>query len=251
MKCFSLLLLTLLSLTSCHVTDAKITPTERKQILRTTLKMDPPSMDPRVGVDTVSDGVIRMLFEGLTYMERDGSTQLALAQSFELSSDQTVYTFHLKDVKWSDGSPLTAYDFEGAWKNIVDPKTLAPNANLLYLLKNGRAIKLGELPVDTLGVRATDDKTLVVELEHPQASFLDALSNCAFYPLPSKMRDHPFSYDNYICCGPFQLKSYQLQDKIILTKNPHYWDVQQVRLDEVHFYVVMVGHGLRYEPILI
>lgn len=233
------LLLSFTLLSSCYIFTAKEkSPTTPQQILRTSLKMDPISMDPRVGVDTVSDGIIRMLFDGLTYMDQDGSTQLALAESYEISEDQLVYTFRLKETLWSDGSPLTAYDFEGAWKSVVDPKTLAPNANLLYLVKNGRLVKLGELPVDALGVRADDDKTLIVELEHPQASFLDALSNCAFYPLPQKMRVSPLNYEDYVSCGPFQLKKYQLQNKIEIVKNPYYWNSSQVKLDEVHFYIV-------------
>jgi oligopeptide transport system substrate-binding protein len=196
-------------------------------------------MDPRVGVDSVSDAVIRMLFDGLAYMGRSGKTELALAESYEVSSDYQTYTFYLKEAQWSDGTPLTAHDFEATWKGMLDPDAVAPNSNLLYLIKNGRAAKKGDVSVDAVGVHAVSDRELLIELEQPHTTFLDALTNCAFYPLPPKMRESKtVNYNNYVSCGPFKLKEYLFQNKIIISKNPHYWNEEIVQLDEVHFYIV-------------
>lgn len=232
-----LLLLFSCLIAACGVQEAPVSAAQ-KQILRTSLKTDPPSMDPRIGVDTLSDAVIRMLFDGLVYIGRDGKTELALAESYEASSDYQTYTFYLKHVKWSDGTPLTAYDFEATWKEMLTPNAVAPNANLLYLIKNGRAAKKGECSVEEVGVRALDSSTLLIELEHPRTTFLDALTNCAFYALHPKMRENALNYNAYISCGPFQLKEYQFQNKIIISKNPYYWDADNVHLDEVHFYII-------------
>lgn len=233
----SLMLLFTCLMMGCGVQES-FTPKTQKQILRTALKTDPPSMDPRVGVDVVSDAVIRMLFDGLAYIGRNGTTELSLAESYEASSNYQTYTFHLKQVKWSDGTPLTAHDFEATWKGMLAPDAVAPNSNLLYLIKNGRAAKKGECSVEEVGVRALDERTLFIELENPHTTFLDALTNCAFYPLHPKMRENALNYSDYSCCGPFQLKEYQFQNKIIVSKNPYYWDAENVSIDEVHFYIV-------------
>lgn len=228
--------LVLCLLTACGVQDPpKSSP---KQVLRTCLKTDPPSMDPRVGVDALSDAVIRMLFDGLTYMDKEGKTALALADSYEVSSNYQIYKFWLKDAKWSDGTPLTAHDFELTWKGMLSPQAVAPNCNLLYLIKNGRAAKKGEISTEEVGVHALDDKTLLIELEYPHTTFLDALTNCAFYPLHPKMREGTLNYHSYISSGPFQLKEYQFQNKIVIAKNPHYWNASSVHLDEVDFYII-------------
>jgi oligopeptide transport system substrate-binding protein len=237
-KIFFTGLLILVLSTSCNSFNQESKNSEHKQHLRTTLKMDPPSLDPRVGVDNISSGVIRTLFDGLTYMGRDGKTQLALAESYEISEDFKTYVFYIRKAKWSDGSPITAFDFESSWKHMVDPNTFAPNANLLYLIKNGRAIKLGEAPIDSLGVKALDDTTLVVNLDHSHATFLDALANCAFYPLHASMRNNKFNIKHYVGSGPFIFDSYQLQDKIVVSKNPHYWDAASVQLDKITFFII-------------
>lgn len=242
MKCFfkSTLITLLCALAACNFEGKNgASESKSKQILHTCLKTDPTSMDPRVGVDSVSDAVIRMLFDGLAYMGRTGKTELALAESFTVSPDYKTYTFYLKDTKWSDGTSLTAYDFEATWKGMLAPHAVAPNSNLLYLIKNGRAAKKGEIGVEQVGVYAKGDKELVVELENPHATFLDALTNCAFYALPSKMRESTqVNYADYVSCGPFKLKEYQFQNKIVISKNPYYWDASSIHLDEVQFYVI-------------
>jgi len=237
---YLIILMALCCFYSCTTEDKdKASKKTNPQILYACLKTDPPSMDPRVGVDSVSDAVTRMLFDGLAYIGKSGQTELALAESFEVSSNYQTYRFHLKDTKWSDGTPLTAHDFEATWKGMLDPHAVAPNSNLLYLIKNGRLAKKGEISVDKVGVYAKSDRELLVELEHPHTTFLEALTNCAFYALPPKLRESKtVNYDNYIGSGPFKLKKYQLQNKIVICKNPNYWDEKNVHLDEIHFYII-------------
>ena len=83
-------------------------------------------------------------------------------------------------------SLLTAHDFEYAWKRVLDPEVHADNAYMLYVLKNGEAFNNGDASADDVGVKATDDNTLVVTLENPTAYFLKLLAAHSFYPVSKK-----------------------------------------------------------------
>ncbi len=211
---------------------------EPPQKISTCLHVEPPSLDPRMGVDVVSEAVLRMLFTGLTFSDKNNQTTLALADHYELSPDRKKYTFYLKKAFWSDGSPLTAYDFEETWKTLLKPSFPAPNVNLFYLIKNAEAVKKGELPIEKVGIRAADETTLEIELENPHATFLDVLTNSTFYPIPKGMRETPLDMNHYVGCGPFKLKNYVLQNEITLEKNPLYFAANETKLDELRFYII-------------
>ena len=209
-----------------------------KQELRACLKSNPVNMDPRVGVDSASEGVLRMLYTGLVYTDHDEKTALGLAESYEVSDDYRVYIFHLKKTFWSDGSPLTAKDFEESWKGMLHAKFLSFNSNLVHLIKNAKAAMQEKISADEVGVKALDDLTLRVELETPHTTFNNFLTNGIFYPLHSSTRNQAPNYSNYIGCGPFKLKKYVFNDTVIVEKNPYYWDADVVKLEEVKFYIV-------------
>jgi len=234
-KAYRFIILILLVFSSCQKNGSS---EEARQKISVCLKNDPSSLDPRIGVDSSSESVLRTLFTGLTFTDKDNKTALALAESYDLSPDRKTYTFLLKDTKWSDGSPLTARDFEETWKGLLDPKFQAPNCNLFYYIKNARAVKCGEMPVEAVGIRALDDRTLQVELEHPHASFLDMLANTTFYPIHARMRQNPADPSSLVSCGPFQLKSYQFQNEIVVAKNPFYFDAANTKLDEIHYFII-------------
>src|SRR5215210_7935486 len=128
---------------------------------------EPVRFDP--GVTTGGKGLemLQNLFEGLvTIDQRDGSLQMGLAEGMDVNDDQTKFTFTLRDgLVWSDDTPLTAKDFEWSWKRVLNPDTKSEYTSALYPLKNAAAIDDGEAELDTLGVKAADDKTLVVTLE--------------------------------------------------------------------------------------
>src|SRR5690606_31052205 len=90
----------------------------------------------------------------------------------EVSEDGLTYTFKLRDANWSDGTPVTAHDFEYAWKRALDPETASQYAFILYYIKNAEAYNAGEAEADDVGVKALDDKTLEVELERSVPYFL-------------------------------------------------------------------------------
>jgi oligopeptide transport system substrate-binding protein len=187
-------------------------PQPRKQELHTCLKTDPSSLDPRACCDAASETVVRLLFTGLTDFDRGHKARLALAESYQISNEGKTYTFVLKKSVWSDGTPLTAYDFEIAAKEVLKP--------------NFKEVK------------ALDARTLAIDLENPDPSFLTTLAERPLYPIPKHLQKDSLNRHRYIACGPFKLQSHEILNQLILEKNPHYWDVDNVRLEKIYFYII-------------
>ena len=141
--------------------------------------LDPHYIDGTWEANVVGDALI-----GLTTDAADGSPIPGAALSWETSADGTTWIFHLREHIWSDGQPVTAEDFVFAWRRILEPARGAPYAYYLWLIKNGKAVSEGKLPPSALGVIAKDDKTLVVELEHPAPYMLQYLLHQSVFPVP-------------------------------------------------------------------
>ncbi len=219
------LLLLMLLFSSCQSPPAPSTSE-----LRLLLHTEPPTLDPRLAGDTTSVCVIKMCFEGLTRTGSDGKPALALAEKVEISEDQKTYTFYLRTSYWADGKPLTAHDFEKTWKTILDPLFPSHSAYDLYVIKNSKAAKEGTSPVDLIGVRALDDRTLIVELNHPVPYFLSLVSAHSFFPVRSD--------DYFIGNGPFKLKSWRHYNELTVEKNEKYWDASAVKLSQIHLAIL-------------
>jgi len=140
---------------------------------------EPEMLDPGLIAGEVEGNVVVNIFEGLTeYDPKDSHPVPAVASRWEISKDGRTYTFYLrKEAKWSDGTPVTAKDFEYAWKRALSPATASRYAFILYYLKNGQAYNEGKVK-DALqvGVQAVDDATLKVTLENPTPFFLSLTS---------------------------------------------------------------------------
>ena len=185
-----------------------------------------------------TQGVVRMLFSGLAYLDQNLVPKLDLASSYRVSDDYKTYVFSLRDCKWSDGSPITAYDFEETWKTALTPAFSSANTNLFYFIKNAKKAYMGTVSIDQVGIQALDDKTLVIELEKPNPHFLNILINSVFSPVHKSLRYGAVDYKHLVSSGPFILKKYLLQNQIILEKNPNYWDADKIKLQELHYFIV-------------
>ncbi len=216
---------------------------QNQQILRLHLPRAAQSLDPRIGADRISGVVIKMLYEGLFRVSESGAIEPALAATYTVSEDKTTYQFTLRKSFWSNGSSLTAYDFEYAWKKILEPDFRFPYSFLFFSIKNAEAVKKGEKPLNQVGIRATGDHTLCVELEFPFSAFLSLLANWIFMPLCREIdQKHPgwayHSGETYVCNGPYKLDLWKLNDDLQLARNPLYWDASSVKLDRIQICVI-------------
>lgn len=162
-----------------------------------------------------------------------------VAEKWEANDDASVWTFHFRDTKWSNGEPVTAGDFEYSFKRQLDPKTAAPYAGFLYDIKNGQDFNLGKgnFTIDDLGVKATDDKTLVVTMQGPRGYFpvLATYSAAApsYQPAVEKFGDKWTEAENIVCNGPFTLTEWKHNESFTMTRNDNYWNASKVTLKTV------------------
>ncbi|PTX64938.1 dipeptide transport system substrate-binding protein [Melghirimyces profundicolus] len=204
---------------------------------------EPTSIDPALAFDSDSMEVVNNLFEGLTRLDKNHQAQPAVAEKIDKSEDGLTYTFTLRDeAKWSNGEPVTAHDFEYAWKRVMDPKTASSASFLMFFIKNAEKYNAGKASADEVGVKAKDDHTLVVELEQPTPFFEQLTAYTPFAPVYKKGvegQENPFGDDkNYVSNGPFKMKSWKHDEKIVAVKNEHYQDADKVKLPGVQWSMI-------------
>lgn len=214
--------------------------------LRLHMSNEPLQLDPRLASDATSGNVLRMIYEGLTRLDHSGNPVGALAERIECKGD-TELKFTLREATWSNGDPITSEHFYRTWCSILDPKFKCENAYHLFLIKNAREIKAGNLPMSSLQVECPDSRTLIVHLENPTPYFLEVLAFDSFYPFHPETRFPQGSGAiPSITCGPFQLKSWRLKNELNLVKNERYWDRDNVHFDRVHIDIIADDHAPLY-----
>jgi ABC-type oligopeptide transport system substrate-binding subunit len=197
---------------------------------------EPTTLDPAMMYDLFSVVVIEQLFSGLVEQTPEMEIVPGAARTWEVSDSGRRYVFHLRDdARWSDGAPVTAGDFEYAWKRVLDPRTASPNAFRLFDIRGARAFHQGQAhDPDQVGVWAADDVTLVVEVEEPTSD----LPNASF-PVPRHVVEaHGTAWtnaENLVTNGPFRLESWQTGELLTLVRNREYrgrsrGNVQRVEL---------------------
>jgi oligopeptide transport system substrate-binding protein len=217
------------------------TAASEEMVLNWNLAADPKTIDPGLNGATDGGDIIANTFEGLV-VEREGEVKPGIAKSWETSEDGLTVTFHLRESKWSDGSDLTAHDFEYAWKRAIDPKTASEYSWLWEYTNvvNSLEASMGEVPVDEVGVKAVDDYTLEVYLKAPTPYFVSLTSFYHFAPVKqSAVEAGPEGAwakdpDLYVSNGPFVVTSYVIGDGLTLEKNPNFWDAENVKLDRIN-----------------
>ncbi|RNB68599.1 peptide ABC transporter substrate-binding protein [Brevibacillus invocatus] len=216
-----------------------------EHILRLAVMSDPITLDPSVAEDTTSVAFIQALFDGLTRIGKDGKAHESMAEKIEVSDDLVTYTFHLRNAKWSNGDPVTAHDFEYAWKQVIDPENAASYAYQMFPIKNAEKAQWGEASLNEVGVKALNDKTLQVTLEHPTPYFLELTSFYSYYPVNKKLANSNPNWaqnvNTHVGNGPFKLTMWERGDRIKLIKNDNYWDKNSVRLDGIDFSIIRDG----------
>ena len=191
---------------------------------------EPATLDP--GLATGGATLLSNIWEPLLGFDVQGTAIPLGATGWDVAPDGTTYTFHLREgLRWTDGMPLTARDYEWTWRRNLDPKTASPDAHALYPVKGARAFNQGkEADPDSLGVTALDDRTLRVVLEEPAAYFLHIVATWTAMPLPRQAIEHFGAKwtepGNVVSNGAFQLDAWQHDQQIVLARNESHWGVK-------------------------
>src|SRR5664280_1644416 len=249
------------------------------QELSYNLGEEPTGIDPAITVGLPEMNIEEQVFDGLTRLDTKGVPQPAIAKSWTISKDHKTYIFTLRDAYWTNGTAVTAYDFEYAWKRALSPDLASEYAYQLYYIYGGEAfntsIKVGskyyvqavdakgnpltksvggkDVPVANMakeinpsknvGVKALTAKTLKVYLQSPTAYFLNLTAFPTLMPVCKAVvsTNDKWAADltNYVTNGPFKLTQWSHNDKMTFVKNPTYWDKNAVKLTKITYLMVV------------
>ncbi|KXH80691.1 peptide ABC transporter substrate-binding protein [Sporosarcina sp. HYO08] len=213
------------------------------QVLNIYASSDIPTLDSTKAHDAVAFDVLNNVNEGLFRQDENNQSVPALAENHEKNEDETVHTFTLRDAKWSNGEPVTAADFEYAWKRVMEEA--GPYNYMLVTagIKNAEAILNEEMDAGELGIKAIDEKTIEVTLEAANPLFETLLAFPTFLPQNQKFVEeqgdqYALEAENILANGPFKLVNWTQEQSWKMVKNEDYWDAENVKLEEVNVFVV-------------
>ncbi len=211
-------------------------------VLRISQRNEPGDIDPATANLPDEVFIIQALSEGLVTPAPDGGQPIAAAaESWTLSADGLVYTFHLRNNgTWSNGEPVTAGDFVASYQRVLNPATAAPKASLLFMVRGAEAYLNGQLrDFAQVGFRAVDDLTLEVTLAHPAPQFLAYVASAPWTPVNprvvAKLGRLWTRPGNFIGNGPYNLKEWKPNQHIIVERRVDYWDAANVKIEEIRF----------------
>ena len=234
-----------------------------KQELKLLLGSEPPRMDSSKATDTVSFDMFGQVMEGLIRNGEGYKPLPGVAEKWDLSADGLTYTFTLrKNAMWSDGKPVTSKDFKYAWLRLADPETAAEYGFFSHYIKGAQAYneldvkaadyktKAAELK-SKVAIETPDDYTLKVTLAAPTPYFLGLMAFGSFMPQREDIVTKYNTVENgklvekyaaeantMVYNGPFMIESWSHEDKLVMVKNPKYWDAAAVKLEKVNFQIV-------------
>ncbi|HTQ30527.1 MAG TPA: peptide ABC transporter substrate-binding protein [Opitutaceae bacterium] len=233
----------------CTRRETAVQRGDRDQVLYRGLGYEISGLDPHLATGLSEYSVISALFEGLVAEDPvDLHPVPGVAESWEVSPDGLVYTFHLRaGAKWSNGEPVTAQDFVDSWRRALSPALAAPNASMLYVVRGAEDFNQGRLAdFSRVGATAPDARTLRVTLTQPTPQFPAMLNQTVWFPVnlrslaasgPPDARGNPWAQPGRLVGnGPFVLKSWRPGQEIVVEKSPAYWDAARVRLQAIRFF---------------
>ncbi|PGL73126.1 peptide ABC transporter substrate-binding protein [Bacillus sp. AFS055030] len=214
-----------------------------KQEIVTNLAGEPYTLDPAFASDTTSFWVIDNLYEGLYRYDKKGNVVKGVASNVDVSKDGKTYTFTIRDgLKWSNGDDLTANDFEYAWKRVLNPKTAAYDPSSFYYIKGAEEYNTGKGSIESVGIKATDSKTLVIELKTPIEFFPKVLLGQAFLPVNQNVvegnKNWAAEAKTIVTNGAYTLSSWKHNNQLTIEKSNAYWDRKNISINKVQFKMV-------------
>ncbi|NDV62470.1 peptide ABC transporter substrate-binding protein [Puniceicoccales bacterium CK1056] len=250
---FSLItvLLGLLSVAGCGKREDAVIASSRDGILLFNNGAEPRDLDPHVVTGMPENRVIKSLLEGLVREHPESSDKVlpGMAERWESNLEKSIWTFHLREAYWTNGDPVTADDFAYSYSRILNPEFGAPYVSMLFRVKNAEAYNTGQVTdFGEVGIKVLGPRTLQVELDGPTPYLPLMLTHYTWFPLHRATiekaggfasRDSGWTLPgNYVGNGPFVLKEWLPNQRIIVEKNPGYWDAGSVALNGIHFFPI-------------
>jgi len=211
---------------------------------------EPHSLDPHINSSMNGHHVVISLIEGLIapHPTDDSLPHPGIAYKWE-NKDFTVWTFHIREAKWTNGDPVTAHDFLYGFQRILSPKLGSQYAEMLYSMVNAKAFNEGTITdFAEVGAKALDDRTLQITLNGPIPFFYNIIKHESWFPVNKRAVENHGAMDDpannwireeYVGNGPFKLKNWQMNQIIEVEKNPDYWDAENVKLNGIKFYPIV------------
>lgn len=206
------------------------------------------TLDPAVAESVGANNITRDLFEGLTANDADGNIIPGVAESWKQTNALT-WVFKLRpNAKWSNGDPVTAQDCVYGIRRFLDPKTASTySATYGVFILNGKDVATGKKPPSEVGVKALDKHTLEVKTPFPVAFLPSLMSNNNLGPLhQASVEKHGREWTkpgNMVSNGAFVLKEWLVNSRVVIEKNPQYWDAANVQLTRVTYLPVEDGNA--------
>jgi len=228
-----------LLLSSCGepATQKPVDDGQRYGTLKVVIAQDAPTLDPARVTDNIGHEVSRQIFEGLVTYDKDLNIIPNLSQKWDISTDGLVYTFHLRDAKFSNGDPCTAADFKWSFERVLTPATQSERTWIFDEIKGAKDFTAGTLK-EVEGIKAVDEKTLEITLREPSPIFLHKMTYVTAFVVNKKVVE---AYQNNaenadpnlkpglwfelepVGTGSFKLTSWKREQKIELVPNDLYW----------------------------
>ena len=239
----------ILTLSGCGDYQSNVESGNREGTLHWGNGTEPQSLDPHIATGVPEHHIISSLMEGLVH--KDGETlepRPGVAKSWDISADGRVYTFYLRqDARWSNGDLHNAHDYVWSWWRALQPALGNLYAYMYFPIANAKAYYDGEISdFSQVGVKALGDYVLQVTLTEPIPYFLQLLDHYSTYPVhratiekfgTADQRGTRWTFEgNIVGNGAFQLKEWKINRRITVERNPHYWNAENVRLNQVVFY---------------
>lgn len=202
---------------------------------------DPQSLDPHKTSAFNDHKILQDLLEGPYIFDSQGNS-IPGTFVYAYTNDQQDWTFNLRPgLCWSNGEPVTAYDFVYSWQRLADPETASPKSGVLQEMgiKYIDDIIAGKRPPTDLGLIASGPSTLHLFLNKPLGFITKLLTNTALLPVhPATVRKYGDNWTlpaHYVSNGAYCLKERVVNDKVVLTRNPYYWDNKNTRINQVTY----------------
>lgn len=229
-----------------HLADQGV----KDKILHLANASEPSGIDLQTTTGVPESKIQMALTEGLV-SENPLTSEPApgVAESWDISEDGTVYTFHFRDALWSNGDPVTAQDFVLSYKRALSVELGNEYSYMLFGMVNAEAFFKGKVDdFDEVGVKALDDKTLRITLSSPMPYFLGLINHHSWWPVHIASilkhggfadRTNPWArLGTFVGNGPFVLSEWKVNTVLSVRKNPLYWDADTVKLEGISFYPI-------------